>query len=113
MGEGSPLSARLSRGRADPARVRALLSRLGHPEARFPVIQVGGTNGEGAVVALLEAVFAAAGVRVGAYTSPDSRFPLGPGPGGLGAGGVGEIGGAAPHHRAEIPSAGRLCPAVP
>ncbi len=76
MGEVEPLLAPLSGGRADPARVRALLSRLGHPEPSYPVIQVGGTNGKGSVVALLEAVFAAAGLRVGAYTSPDSRDPL-------------------------------------
>ena len=74
--EGTPLAAPLSGGRAAPARGRALLSRLGHPEVRYPVIQVGGTNGKGSVVALLEAVFAAAGLRVGAYTSPESRDPL-------------------------------------
>ena len=36
----------------------------------FHVVTVAGTNGKGSSVALLEAVFAAAGHRVGAYTSP-------------------------------------------
>ncbi|MDM7322834.1 MAG: bifunctional tetrahydrofolate synthase/dihydrofolate synthase [Gammaproteobacteria bacterium] len=36
----------------------------------FPVITVGGTNGKGSSVAMLEAILRAAGHRVGAYTSP-------------------------------------------
>lgn len=36
----------------------------------FPVIVVGGTNGKGSVSAMLEAIFHAAGYRVGCYTSP-------------------------------------------
>ncbi|MFY9259324.1 MAG: folylpolyglutamate synthase/dihydrofolate synthase family protein [Gallionella sp.] len=36
----------------------------------FPVIVVGGTNGKGAVCAMLEAMLTAAGYRVGCYTSP-------------------------------------------
>jgi len=56
-------------------RVRALLSRLGHPEGRFPSIHVGGTNGKGSVVAFLESVLLAGGIKVGAYTSPDLGDP--------------------------------------
>lgn len=41
---------------------------LGPPP--FTVITVAGTNGKGSSVALLEAIFAAAGYRVGTYTSP-------------------------------------------
>lgn len=40
-----------------------------------PVIIVGGTNGKGSVVCLLEAIYSSAGYRVGTYTSPHlSRF---------------------------------------
>ncbi len=34
------------------------------------MITVGGTNGKGSTVAMLEAILRAAGYRVGAYTSP-------------------------------------------
>lgn len=56
-------------------RVLALLGRLGNPERCFPAVHVAGTNGKGSVVAFLEAVLGAAGVRVGAYTSPDLGDP--------------------------------------
>lgn len=36
----------------------------------FPVIAVGGTNGKGSVVAILESVYLAAGYSVASYTSP-------------------------------------------
>jgi dihydrofolate synthase/folylpolyglutamate synthase len=51
-------------------RVRRVLVRLGLQAARHPVITVAGTNGKGSCVALLESVLAAAGYRVGAFTSP-------------------------------------------
>lgn len=51
-------------------RVAATLHRL-HPEPPpFAVITVGGTNGKGSTVAMLEAILRAGGYRVGAYTSP-------------------------------------------
>lgn len=51
-------------------RVRTVLRRL-HPEPPpFAVITVGGTNGKGSCVAMLEAILSAAGYQVGAYTSP-------------------------------------------
>ena len=49
---------------------RALLSALGHPEARFQAVHVAGTNGKGSVCALVERVLRAAGLRTGLYTSP-------------------------------------------
>ncbi|RLE29399.1 hypothetical protein DRJ54_04700 [Candidatus Acetothermia bacterium] len=76
VGEVEPLLARSSGGRVDPARMRRLLAQLGVPAEPFPLIHVGGTNGKGSVVALLEAVFSAAGLRVGAYTSQDFSDPL-------------------------------------
>ena len=51
-------------------RVRAVLERLPGGAPTAPVITVGGTNGKGSVVAMLEAIYAAAGYRVLAYTSP-------------------------------------------
>lgn len=51
-------------------RVRAVLNRLGWRQPSYPVIIVGGTNGKGSCVALLESIYAAAGYRVGTFTSP-------------------------------------------
>ena len=51
--------------------IRALLQRMGNPEKNLPVIHVAGTNGKGSVVAYLTSVLAAAGYRVGRFTSPD------------------------------------------
>jgi dihydrofolate synthase / folylpolyglutamate synthase len=50
-------------------RVEQIKQRLGLNPS-FPVIVVGGTNGKGSVCAMLEAIFHAAGYRVGCYTSP-------------------------------------------
>jgi dihydrofolate synthase/folylpolyglutamate synthase len=51
-------------------RVRAVWQRLGAPWPARTVIAIGGTNGKGSTVAFLEAMLRAAGLRVGAYTSP-------------------------------------------
>jgi len=51
-------------------RVNAFLARLGHPERRYPVFHVAGTNGKGSTVATLDALLRRAGYRVGRYTSP-------------------------------------------
>jgi len=51
-------------------RVDAFLGRLDHPERRYPVFHVAGTNGKGSTVATLDAVLRHAGYRVGRYTSP-------------------------------------------
>jgi len=53
------------------SRTLRLLDALGHPERAFPAVHVGGTNGKGSVVAMLDAVLRAAGVRVGRTTSPE------------------------------------------
>lgn len=50
-------------------RVERVRDRLGLT-LPFPLITVGGTNGKGSVCALLEAMLAASGYRVGCYTSP-------------------------------------------
>ncbi len=51
-------------------RVRAVWQRMGAPRIARHVITVGGTNGKGSTVALLEAMLHAAGRRTGAFTSP-------------------------------------------
>lgn len=49
---------------------RALLHELGDPQAVYPTIHIGGTNGKGSVSTLVAAALGAAGYRVGLYTSP-------------------------------------------
>jgi len=51
-------------------RVAEVWARLAPEPFACPVVTVGGTNGKGSCVALLEAVYRAAGYRTGAYTSP-------------------------------------------
>ncbi|HEX7814400.1 bifunctional folylpolyglutamate synthase/dihydrofolate synthase, partial [Dyella sp.] len=51
-------------------RVGQVWRRMGAPQIARHVITVGGTNGKGSTVALLEAMLRSAGKRVGCYTSP-------------------------------------------
>lgn len=51
-------------------RVQAVLRRLDLPPRPCPLITVAGTNGKGSVVANLDALATAAGLRTGAYLSP-------------------------------------------
>jgi len=51
-------------------RVHAVARRLGLGHPGKQVITVGGTNGKGSTVAFIEAIALAAGLRVGAFTSP-------------------------------------------
>ncbi|MBI4594081.1 MAG: bifunctional folylpolyglutamate synthase/dihydrofolate synthase [Candidatus Rokubacteria bacterium] len=51
-------------------RIDGLLGALGHPETRYALVQVGGTNGKGSVAVMLAAMLTSAGRRVGLYTSP-------------------------------------------
>ncbi len=51
-------------------RITALLEALDHPERRFSIVQVGGTNGKGSVAVMMASVLRAAGLGVGLYTSP-------------------------------------------
>jgi dihydrofolate synthase/folylpolyglutamate synthase len=50
--------------------IRALLTRVGEPQRRYPVIHIGGTNGKGSTAAMVASILQAAGHRVGLYTSP-------------------------------------------
>jgi len=51
-------------------RVKAVAERLSLCSLNCVVITVAGTNGKGSTVAALEAIYLAAGFRVGTYTSP-------------------------------------------
>ena len=51
-------------------RVGQVADRLAVRQFAVPVITVAGTNGKGSCVALLEAIYQAAGYRMAAYTSP-------------------------------------------
>ncbi|HUG53318.1 MAG TPA: cyanophycin synthetase, partial [Vicinamibacteria bacterium] len=50
--------------------MHALVEALGHPERRFPVLLVAGTNGKGSVVAYAAAALRASGLVAGRYISP-------------------------------------------
>ena len=50
--------------------IASLLSGLGNPQRRVPVLHVAGTNGKGSVAAITASILQAAGFRVGLYTSP-------------------------------------------
>ena len=55
----------------EPGLTRVLRVKAALGQAAFcPVIIVGGTNGKGSTCAMLEAIYRAAGYRVGCYTSP-------------------------------------------
>ena len=55
-------------------RMRLLGEKIGHPERRFPVIHVAGTNGKGSTCAMLEAIFRLNGYKTGLFTSPHLVF---------------------------------------
>jgi len=49
---------------------RAILAELGNPQNSLKFVHVAGTNGKGAVCAMLDSILRAAGLRVCRYTSP-------------------------------------------
>ena len=51
-------------------RMRDLMSALGNPERRYPIIHVAGTKGKGSVSAMVASALTAAGYTTGLYTSP-------------------------------------------
>lgn len=51
-------------------RVRTVLNALSLQEPSYRVITIGGTNGKGSCVALLESIYCEAGFHVGSFTSP-------------------------------------------
>ena len=54
----------------DLEHMRVLLRALEHPEKKFPVVLIAGTNGKGSTAATLAAILQASGLPTGLYTSP-------------------------------------------
>ena len=50
--------------------IEALLDRIGNPHRRFAAIHITGSKGKGSTALYVEALLAAAGIRVGTFTSP-------------------------------------------
>jgi len=50
--------------------MRAVCTKADHPERRFEIVHVGGTNGKGSTCAMVESMARAAGKKTGLYTSP-------------------------------------------
>ncbi|MDT7041930.1 folylpolyglutamate synthase/dihydrofolate synthase family protein [Candidatus Nitronereus thalassa] len=50
--------------------IRTLLAQCDHPERKYSVLHIGGTNGKGSSAAMTAAILQAANIRVGLYTSP-------------------------------------------
>ena len=50
--------------------IRAVCAAMGNPQDSLRVVHVAGTNGKGAVCALIDSALRAAGFRAGRYTSP-------------------------------------------
>ena len=55
-------------------RVQQVLQRMQLGDSVFTVINVAGTNGKGSCVAMLDAIYRAAGYKVGAYMSPHIKY---------------------------------------
>jgi len=50
--------------------IRNLLSKVGNPQEELRIIHIAGTNGKGSTAAALAAIFHAAKIPAGLYTSP-------------------------------------------
>lgn len=59
-----------TRARLAQLPVRALLSRVGNPEATLRVVHIAGSKGKGSTALYLEAILHAAGLGTGTFTSP-------------------------------------------
>lgn len=63
-------SSELAKAEFNLDRMFALLTELGNPHAKYPIIHVAGTKGKGSVCALCASALRAAGYKTGLYTSP-------------------------------------------
>lgn len=59
--------------KSDLSNTLTLLDHLGHPEEKFKVIHVAGTNGKGSVSHIIASILQQAGYKTGLYTSPHLR----------------------------------------
>lgn len=51
-------------------RMRELLSLIGDPHTRYPIVHIAGTKGKGSTAHMIASILTAAGLRTGLYTSP-------------------------------------------
>lgn len=51
-------------------RIKTLLSRLDNPQDQLKIIHVGGTNGKGSTIAMIQSILEQAGYRAGMFISP-------------------------------------------
>ena len=54
----------------DLERFRAMLTELGDPQHKYPVIHIAGTKGKGSTAAILASILRESGYKTGLYTSP-------------------------------------------
>ncbi|MGH9549547.1 MAG: hypothetical protein ACRD3W_09230, partial [Terriglobales bacterium] len=52
------------------ARISAFLSQFGTAKIGYPAFHIGGTNGKGSTVSILETLLRQCGLRVGRFTGP-------------------------------------------
>src|SRR6266496_576903 len=62
--------AQMTAHKFDLTHMRVLLAALGHPEKRFPIVLIAGTNGKGSTAATLASILEASKLKTGLYTSP-------------------------------------------
>ncbi|NIA20218.1 MAG: bifunctional folylpolyglutamate synthase/dihydrofolate synthase [Xanthomonadaceae bacterium] len=53
--------------------IQVLMAAFDDPQEHLPIVHVAGTNGKGSTISFLKDMLAAAGLRVGVYTSPHLR----------------------------------------
>jgi len=63
-------SSELAKADFNLDRMRDLMTRLGNPEQKYPILHVAGTKGKGSTSALMASALTAAGYKTGLYTSP-------------------------------------------
>ena len=51
-------------------RIKKLLERMEHPEKKYDLIHIGGTNGKGSVCTFIGSILSESGYKTGVYTSP-------------------------------------------
>jgi dihydrofolate synthase / folylpolyglutamate synthase len=67
---GLELAPGAPRSKFELAHMRTLAAALGDPDTKFPSVLIAGTNGKGSTAVTLASILAAAGYRIGLYTSP-------------------------------------------
>ncbi len=63
-------SSELAKAEFNLERMRTLMTLLGNPEQKYPILHVAGTKGKGSTSALMASALTAAGYKTGLYTSP-------------------------------------------